>query len=134
MTTQEMLKLAREAKTSMMLADTEKKNAALTFMADELIAGTDEILAENEKPPEVSSKRNPEVFFFHRKNPSGKQCAVICKFRAACAGELCKQGFHGQFFLILTADIENDLPLVHHNEPVAVFDGILHIVRDHQGR
>lgn len=49
MTTQEMLKLAREAKTSMMLADTDTKNAALLAMAEELIAGTDEILAENEK-------------------------------------------------------------------------------------
>ena len=49
MTTQEMLKLAKEAKNSMMLADTDKKNAALLAMAEELIAGTDEILAENEK-------------------------------------------------------------------------------------
>ena len=54
MTTQEMLKLAKEAKTSMMLADTEKKNAALLAMAEELIAGTDEILAENEKDLEAS--------------------------------------------------------------------------------
>jgi len=49
MTTQEMLQLAKEAKTSMMLADTDTKNAALLAMAEELIAGTDEILAENEK-------------------------------------------------------------------------------------
>ena len=49
MTTQEMLKLAKEAKTSMMLADTDTKNTALLAMAEELIAGTDEILAENEK-------------------------------------------------------------------------------------
>ena len=54
MTTQEMLKLAKEAKTSMMLADTEKKNAALLAMAEELVAGTDEILAENEKDLEAS--------------------------------------------------------------------------------
>ena len=54
MTTQEMLKLAKEAKTSMMLADTDTKNAALLAMADELIAGTDEILAENEKDLEAS--------------------------------------------------------------------------------
>ena len=47
MTTHEILKAAKEAKTSMMLADTETKNAALMAMADELIAGTDEILAEN---------------------------------------------------------------------------------------
>ena len=54
MTTQEMLKLAKEAKTSMMLADTDTKNAALLAMAEELIAGTDEILAENEKDLEES--------------------------------------------------------------------------------
>ena len=54
MTTQEMLKLAKEAKTSMMLADTDKKNAALLAMAEELIAGTDEILAENAKDLEAS--------------------------------------------------------------------------------
>ena len=46
MTTQEILKLAKEAKTSMMLADTDTKNAALLAMAEELIAGTEEILAE----------------------------------------------------------------------------------------
>lgn len=54
MTTQEMLRLAKEAKTSMMLADTDTKNAALLAMAEELIAGTDEILAENEKDLEAS--------------------------------------------------------------------------------
>ena len=54
MTTQEMLQLAKEAKTSMMLADTDTKNAALRYMAEELIAGTDEILAENEKDLEAS--------------------------------------------------------------------------------
>ena len=54
MTTQEMLKLAKEAKTSMMLADTDKKNAALLAMAEELIAGTEEIFAENEKDLEAS--------------------------------------------------------------------------------
>ena len=54
MTTQEILKAAREAKTSMMLADTEQKNTALLAMAEELIAGTEEILAENEKDLEAS--------------------------------------------------------------------------------
>lgn len=54
MTTQEILKLAKEAKASMMLADTEMKNAALLAMAEELVAGTDEILAENEKDLEAS--------------------------------------------------------------------------------
>ena len=54
MTTQEILKAAREAKTSMMLADTKQKNAALLAMAEELIAGTEEILAENAKDLEAS--------------------------------------------------------------------------------
>ena len=54
MTTQEILKAAKEAKTSMMLADTEQKNAALLAMAEELIAGTEEILAENAKDLEAS--------------------------------------------------------------------------------
>ena len=54
MTTQEMLKLAKEAKTSMMLADTAQKNAALLAMAEELIAGTEEILEENAKDLEAS--------------------------------------------------------------------------------
>ena len=54
MTTQEILKAAKEAKTSMMLANTEQKNAALLAMAEELIAGTEEILAENEKDLEAS--------------------------------------------------------------------------------
>ena len=54
MTTQEILKAAKEAKTSMMLANTEQKNAALLAMAEELIAGTEEILAENAKDLEAS--------------------------------------------------------------------------------
>ena len=54
MTTQEILKAAKEAKTSMMLANTEQKNAALLAMAEELIAGAEEILAENEKDLEAS--------------------------------------------------------------------------------
>ena len=54
MTTQEILRAAKEAKTSMMLADTKQKNAALLAMAEELIAGTEEILAENAKDLEAS--------------------------------------------------------------------------------
>ncbi len=54
MTTQEILSAARDAKTSMMLADTEMKNAALLAMAEELLAGTEEILAENAKDLEAS--------------------------------------------------------------------------------
>ena len=38
-----------------------------------------------------------------------------------------------QTLFLLTADIKYDLAGVHHNEPVAVGNGILHIAGDHQG-
>ncbi|MGN0334938.1 MAG: glutamate-5-semialdehyde dehydrogenase [Lachnospiraceae bacterium] len=47
MTTREILNAAKEAKASVMLAETEQKNRALLAMAEELIAGTEEILAAN---------------------------------------------------------------------------------------
>lgn len=61
MTTQELLKAAKEAKTSMMLCGTETKNAALLAMAEELIAGTEEILAENAKDLESAKGKISEV-------------------------------------------------------------------------
>lgn len=61
MTTQEILTAAKGAKASMMLADTEKKNAALRFMAEELLNGTEEILKENAKDLEASKGKISEV-------------------------------------------------------------------------
>lgn len=49
MTTQEILRKAKAAKTAVMLSSTDQKNAALLAMAEELIAGIDEILEENAK-------------------------------------------------------------------------------------
>lgn len=54
MTTQEILRLAKEAKSSVMLADTAQKNSALEAMAQELLEGCEEILRENEKDLEAS--------------------------------------------------------------------------------
>lgn len=54
MTTQEILRAAKDAKSIMMLCDTETKNAALLAMAEELLAGKKEILAENAKDLEAS--------------------------------------------------------------------------------
>lgn len=54
MTTQEILQAAKEAKASMNLADTAKKNEALLLMAEQLVAGTEEILAENKKDLDAS--------------------------------------------------------------------------------
>lgn len=61
MTTQEILKAAKAAKPSMMLADTKRKNNALSFMAEELIAGMEEILTENAKDLEASNGKISEV-------------------------------------------------------------------------
>lgn len=61
MTTQEILKAAKEAKASVMLSSTETKNAALLAMAEELIAGTEEILAENKKDLDASKGVISEV-------------------------------------------------------------------------
>lgn len=49
MTTQEILRKTKAAKTAVMLSSTDQKNAALLAMAEELIAGIDEILEENAK-------------------------------------------------------------------------------------
>ena len=49
MTTQEILRKAKAAKTAVMLSSTDQKNTALLAMAEELIAGIDEILEENAK-------------------------------------------------------------------------------------
>lgn len=61
MTTQEILKAAKAAKSSMMLAGTEQKNKALLAMAEELLTGTEEILKENEKDLEASKGVISEV-------------------------------------------------------------------------
>lgn len=61
MTTQEILKLAKAAKGSVNLADTEKKNQALFLMAEELILGTEEILEENKKDLAASKSVISEV-------------------------------------------------------------------------
>lgn len=61
MTTQEILKAAKAAKTSMLLSSTETKNAALYAMAEELLAGAEEILAENAKDLEAAKGKMSEV-------------------------------------------------------------------------
>lgn len=61
MTTMEILELAKEAKTSMMLCDTKRKNDALCAMAEELLAGTEEILEENVKDLEGAKGKISEV-------------------------------------------------------------------------
>lgn len=61
MTTKEILKLAKEAKASVMLADTETKNKALEAMAEELLLGMEEILEANALDLEASQGVISEV-------------------------------------------------------------------------
>ena len=61
MTTQEILKLAKEAKASVMLSSTETKNRALEAMAEELLLGTEEILLANAQDLETAKGTISEV-------------------------------------------------------------------------
>ena len=61
MTTQEILSLAKEAKASVMLSSTETKNRALEAMAEELLLGTEEILAANAQDLEAAKGTISEV-------------------------------------------------------------------------
>ena len=61
MTTQEILRLAKEAKASVMLSSTDTKNKALEAMAEELLLGTEEILAANAQDLEAAKGTISEV-------------------------------------------------------------------------
>jgi glutamate-5-semialdehyde dehydrogenase len=61
MTTQEILRDARTARAALQRADTEKKNAALTAMADRLWADRAAILAANTQDMEAARRRISEV-------------------------------------------------------------------------
>ena len=63
----------------------------------------------------------------------GKQCTVVGKGIAADLGELIQQCLDGEFFLFLTADVEDDFALVHHDQTVAVGNCIAHVVGYHHG-
>ena len=47
--------------------------------------------------------------------------------------ELLKQIAYGELFLFFAFDINNDAAFVHHDEAVAVFNGLFHVVGDHHG-
>ena len=61
MTTQEILEAARSAKVQMAQADTEKKNAALSAMADWLVSETNAILIANEADLKAAEGKISEV-------------------------------------------------------------------------
>ena len=43
------------------------------------------------------------------------------------------QVLDGQPAFFLSGDIQNDFSVVHHDQPIAVTDGIPHVVSDHEG-
>ncbi len=61
MTTLEILKITKEAKTDIAFASTDVKNKALEFMAEELLNRTDEILAANDKDVEAAKGKISDV-------------------------------------------------------------------------
>ena len=64
---------------------------------------------------------------------SGQDHSVIRKLTAAGDLELCQQVGDLQVLLFIARDVVDDVTLVHHDEAVAVLDGVLHVVGDHHG-
>ena len=62
-----------------------------------------------------------------------EKCGVVCKLRAADLFEFLEKSFDGQLLFFFPANVKYDAAVVHHYEAVAVFDGVLHIVRYHEG-
>ena len=65
--------------------------------------------------------------------PSRQDHPVVSELAAAGDLELGQQVGDLQLLLLLAGDVVDDVALVHHDEAVAVLDGILHIVGDHHG-
>ncbi len=76
MTTEEILKKAKAASPSLMLATTEQKNEALQAMADELFWDADDILAENEKDMNQAREAMTETMLDRLKLTSGRLQAM----------------------------------------------------------
>ena len=64
---------------------------------------------------------------------SGQDHAVVCKLTAAGDLEFGQQVRNMQILLFLTGHVIDDVALVHHDEAVAILDGILHVMGDHHG-
>lgn len=64
---------------------------------------------------------------------SAQEHFVGLDLRARHLGELFEQVLLRELLFLLTLDIEDDVALVHHDEAVAVNDGVLHVVGDHHG-
>ena len=47
--------------------------------------------------------------------------------------ELFEQIAHGEVLFLLAPDVDDDAARIHHDQTVAVLDGVLHVVRDHHG-
>ena len=63
---------------------------------------------------------------------SGEQQLVAGLVAAADLAEQLQQLGNGQLLFLLTGHIDDDLAVVHHDETVAVGNGVLHVVGNHQ--
>lgn len=64
---------------------------------------------------------------------SAQQQAVTCQLAAGGFLEHGEQILDGQVRFFLAADVEEDVPVVHHDQAVAEAQGVAHVVGDHQG-
>ncbi len=62
-----------------------------------------------------------------------EQRGIIGKFLTACFFEFIKKIFYSKFLFLFALDVQNDLSFPHHDQAVAVGNGITHIVGDHHG-
>lgn len=61
-----------------------------------------------------------------------KNSTVICEFFTGVFFKLAVQVFNSEFGFFFSADIEDDLTIIHHDQTVANSDGVFHVVSDHQ--
>ena len=64
---------------------------------------------------------------------SAQEHFVGLDLRARHLGELFEQVLLRELLFLLTLDIEDDVALVHHDEAVAMHDGVFHVVGNHHG-
>ena len=69
----------------------------------------------------------------HPFNILGEEELIVYFIGAAGLAEQVQQLLYRQMFLFLTGNIDYDLAVVHHDQTVAIVDGITHVVGDHEG-
>ena len=59
-------------------------------------------------------------------------CGIVGELFSAGFLKFIKKLFYGKLFLFFSLDIKNDFSVHHHDQAVAVSNGVLHVMCDHQ--